>query len=48
MPIYEFACQNCHRRLSFLVRDISAPFVSKCSFCGSNHLSRGISGFAYP
>ncbi|UCD22103.1 MAG: zinc ribbon domain-containing protein [Chloroflexota bacterium] len=47
MPIYEFTCQNCHRRLSFLVRDISAPFISKCSLCGSSNLSRAISGFAY-
>jgi putative FmdB family regulatory protein len=47
MPIYEFICQNCQRRVSFLVRDISAPFVPKCSFCGSANLSRLISGFAY-
>jgi len=30
-----------------LVRDISAPFVPKCSSCGSTNLSRAISGFAY-
>jgi putative FmdB family regulatory protein len=47
MPIYEFICQNCHKRLSFLVRDISAPFASKCSSCGNTNLSRVISGFAY-
>jgi len=47
MPIYEFICQNCHRRLSFLVRGISTTFVPKCSFCGSANLSRTISGFAY-
>jgi putative FmdB family regulatory protein len=47
MPIYEFMCQNCHRRVCFLVRDISAPFAPKCSSCGSTHLSRVISGFAY-
>ena len=47
MPIYEFICQNCHKRLSFLVRDVSTPSISKCSFCGSNDLSRVISGFAY-
>jgi putative FmdB family regulatory protein len=46
MPIYEFICQNCHRRLPFLVRDISAPFAPKCSSCGDTHLSRVISGFA--
>jgi len=47
MPIYEFICQNCHKRLSFLVRDISAPFAPKCSSCGNTNLSRVISGFAY-
>jgi putative FmdB family regulatory protein len=47
MPIYEFICQNCHRRLSFLVRDTSAPFAPKCSSCGNTKLSRVISGFAY-
>jgi putative FmdB family regulatory protein len=47
MPIYEFICQNCHKRLSFLVRDISAPLAPKCSSCGNANLSRALSGFAY-
>ena len=47
MPIYEFACQNCRRRSSFLIRDISVPFAPKCSACGNTNLSRVISGFAY-
>ena len=47
MPIYEFICQDCHRRISFLIRDMSAPFVPKCSTCGNTNLSRVISGFAY-
>jgi putative FmdB family regulatory protein len=47
MPIYEFICQNCRRKLAFLVRDISAPFAPKCSSCGNTNLSRVISGFAY-
>ena len=47
MPIYEFICQDCHKRMSFLVRDISAPFAPKCSSCGNSNLSRVISGFAY-
>jgi hypothetical protein len=33
--------------MSFLVRDISAPFAPKCSSCGNTNLSRVISGFAY-
>jgi putative FmdB family regulatory protein len=47
MPIYEFVCQNCQRTLAFLVRDFSAPFAPKCSFCGNINLSRVISNFAY-
>ena len=47
MPIYEFICQNCHKRLSFLIRDISAPCAPKCSSCGDTNLSRVISGFSY-
>ena len=47
MPIYEFVCQNCRRRLAFLVRDTFAPFAPKCSSCASANLSRAISGFAY-
>ena len=47
MPIYEFVCQNCKRRLSFLVRDVSTPFATKCSLCGNTNLSRAISSFAY-
>jgi putative FmdB family regulatory protein len=47
MPIYEFVCRNCQRRISFLIRDISAPFVPKCSSCGNTNLSRVVSGFAH-
>ena len=47
MPIYEFICQDCHKRMSLLIRDISAPFAPKCSSCGNTNLSRVISGFAY-
>lgn len=47
MPIYEFVCQNCHRKVSFLVRDINASFTPKCSFCDGAKLSRVISSFAY-
>lgn len=47
MPIYEFICENCHKRVSFLVRDIAAPLAPACSSCGNTDLSRVISGFAY-
>jgi len=47
MPIYEFVCQGCHKRMSLLIRDISAPFIPECSSCGNTNLFRVISGFAY-
>jgi putative FmdB family regulatory protein len=47
MPIYEYTCQNCHKRLSFLIRDTSGAFVPTCPSCGNTNLSRVISGFAY-
>ena len=47
MPIYEFICQNCRRKSSFLIRSSSSSFSPKCSFCGGSNLSRTISGFAY-
>ena len=47
MPIYEFICQICRRKSSFLVRDVPAPITPKCSFCGSTDLSRAVSSFAY-
>lgn len=47
MPIYEFICRRCQRKSSFLLRSFSASIEYKCSFCGSNDLSRAISPFAY-
>jgi len=47
MPIYEFLCQDCRKKTSILVRDISASFTPRCSFCGGTNLSRTISSFAH-
>jgi len=47
MPIYEFLCQNCHRKTSLLVRSMSDSFSPKCPFCGNTDLSRAVSNFAY-
>jgi len=46
MPIYEFICQDCHRKVSFLIRGSSTTSQVKCSYCGSDNLSRAISSFA--
>ena len=47
MPIYEFLCQSCHRKASFLVKGFSASFVPKCPYCGSTSVVRSVSSFAY-
>lgn len=46
MPVYEFFCQSCRRKSSFLVRSASS-FEPKCSTCGSTDIKRIISSFAY-
>ena len=46
MPIYEFFCTNCRKRLTFLVRSSSSPFEPKCSACGNTDLVRAVSSFA--
>ena len=47
MPIYEFLCQKCHAKSSFLVKGVTTPFTAQCSACGSNELVRTVSSFAY-
>jgi len=46
MPIYEFRCQACRRRVSIFQRSISAPLNAACSYCGSGDLRRLVSRFA--
>jgi putative FmdB family regulatory protein len=46
LPIYEYECQGCHRRLSFLVRSTAHAASLKCTRCGSADLSRLMSRFA--
>ncbi|MDI6844817.1 MAG: zinc ribbon domain-containing protein [Candidatus Saccharicenans sp.] len=43
MPIYEFRCQDCGRKSSFLVLSISSPFEPRCQHCGSSNLTRLVS-----
>ena len=45
MPIYEYRCDNCHRRVSILVRSSSeSPVI--CPSCGSIELNRLFSTFS--
>lgn len=42
MPIYEYRCSKCHRKVSIFWRSISAVDESKarCNYCGSTQLSK--------
>ena len=46
MPIYEYECQGCRRRVSILVRSLSAESSARCPRCDSAELRRVMSRFA--
>ena len=46
MPIYEYECQACRRRVSVLVRSLSGQVPLRCPRCGGAELSRLMSRFA--
>ena len=46
MPIYEYDCHDCRRRVSLLVRSLSATSAPACPRCGSTALTRLMSRFA--
>jgi len=46
MPIYEYECHGCGRRVSLLVLRPSAAESPSCPRCGSSALSRLMSRFA--
>src|SRR5262245_2940431 len=46
MPIYEYHCADCRRRVSLLVMRISAPEPPQCPRCGGAQLTRLMSRFA--
>jgi len=46
MPIYEYECHGCRRRVSLLVLRPSAAETPACPRCGSQALSRVMSRFA--
>ena len=48
MPIYEYECRGCRRRVSLLVRRIASEEAPRCPRCGSADLSRLMSRFATP
>jgi putative FmdB family regulatory protein len=46
MPIYEYECAECRRRVSLLIRALSAAASPACPRCGSTALTRLMSRFA--
>jgi len=46
VPIYEYECQGCRRRVSVLVRSLAGHASPRCPRCGSAELSRLMSRFA--
>jgi putative FmdB family regulatory protein len=46
MPIYEYQCDGCKRRVSLLVMRVSDPTPPRCPRCGSAQLTRLMSRFA--
>lgn len=48
MPIYEYECGDCRRRVSLLIRTPADAAAPSCPRCGSAALSRLMSRFASP
>jgi len=48
VPIYEYECRGCNRRVSLLIRSLASAEAPRCPRCGSVELSRLMSRFATP
>ena len=46
MPLYEYRCNNCQRRVAIFVQGFTVSFSPSCSRCGSKDLTRLFSTFA--
>ena len=46
MPIYEYRCADCKRRVSVFFRSFSAATEPSCPNCGGTHLTRLVSRVA--
>jgi putative FmdB family regulatory protein len=43
MPIYEYFCESCKKKYSFLVRNIAAHKTPSCPKCGGSDMKRLVS-----
>jgi len=46
MPVYEYRCKSCRRKVSVYVKGFSGTPEVACSFCGGKDLARLFSTFA--
>ena len=46
MPVYEYRCKSCRRKVSVYVRGFSGTPEAACNLCGSKELVRLFSTFA--
>jgi putative FmdB family regulatory protein len=46
MPIYEYRCNRCRKKLSILTLRVSEKVDERCEHCGSTSLTRLLSRFA--
>ena len=46
MPIYEYRCNKCRKKVSVLTLRVSEEVNPECEYCGSKNLSRLMSRFA--
>ena len=48
MPIYEYYCDVCHKKSSFLLLRVSEKIDPYCKFCGSKDVRKIISRISVP
>jgi putative FmdB family regulatory protein len=48
MPIYEYYCEACHKKSSFLLLRISEEIDPSCKACGSKNIKKLISRISVP
>jgi putative FmdB family regulatory protein len=46
MPVYEYRCNDCRRKIALYVRGFSEKLEPVCTICGSKNLTRLFSTFA--